>query len=165
MPVTRSNKGQNEDGVPADDPTLTDSTQGNSETATPPATILLIDETKMNTTENEKDLGKNRLDKLLINQMNFLTGTINTMNLQFHTVKQEIAQMNETLTDLKNQQFQTQIQQNREDLDQLGDRVTEVEASLTFNDNERAAIKDHIKLIEQLLKGLIRSQIHNLKPP
>ena len=81
--------------------------------------------------------------------MNLLTGTINTMNLQFHVVKQEITQMNDTLNDLKEQKFQTQIQQNRENLMKLGDRVTDVESSITFNDNERAAIKDHIKLIEQ----------------
>ena len=159
--MTRSNKGQNEDGVPIPQPqhtavggnAPTDVKPGKSDENTipkvPSVSIPLIEESNVNITEAEKDLGKNRLDKILISQMNLLTGTINTMNLQFHVVQQEITQMNETLNDLKEQQFQMQIQQNREDLDKLGERVTEVEASITFNDNERAAIKDHIKLIEQ----------------
>ena len=84
------------------------------------------------------------------------------MNAQFHTLQQEIVQMNSTLSEIKNQQFQQQIQEIKEDIDHVTTRVTEVEASIQFNDSERAAIKDNIKRIEQRQKeDMIRVQQMN----
>ena len=165
MPVTRSNKGQNEDGVPST-PTSTpkgstsDTSKGNDKSAlTAPTPIPLIEDdiqAQDNTTGPENKISQSRLDKVLINQMNLLTSTINTMSLQFHAVKQEITLMNDTLSEIKQQQFQLQIQENRESISHIEDRVTEVEASITFNDNERAAMKDQIRIIEQGQKDTTR---------
>ena len=75
------------------------------------------------------------------------------MNAQFHVLKQEIVQMNGTLAEIKDQHFQQQIQQNKEEIDHVITRVSKVEASIQFNDSERAAIKDQIKHIEQRQKA------------
>ena len=170
MPVTRSNKGPNTNGAdpPAEQPVHTpqrpESNKGTNEGKTssqidlsPPVIIPVIPEIAKDTAKGEEAQAlpkseKTQIDKSMIAQMNLLTGTINAMSLQFHVIKQEIVQMSETLTDIKQQQFQNQIQSNRDDITSLENRVSMTEASLTFNDTDRAAIRDHIKRIEQQQK-------------
>ena len=51
---------------------------------------------------------------------------------------------------------------NEEGIESLEKRTTEIEASIEFNDSDRAAIKDHIKLIEQRKKDS-NAKINQLK--
>ena len=161
MTVTRSNKGPNSNGV---DPTAMDS-QMDTSTATddkgktpvtptpdPPPALPLLQEQEIIPNNPDKDPNRQQFEKALITQMNILTGSLNTMNAQFHVLQQEIIHMNGTLPEIKNQQFQQQIQENKEEIDHVTTRVSELEASVQFNDDERAAIKDHIKRIEQSQK-------------
>ena len=68
--------------------------------------------------------------------------------------------MSSTLSDIRNQHFQKQIQENRDDIDHVTTRVTEIEASIEFYDKERVDIKDHIKRIEQRQKDKIKRVQH-----
>ena len=156
MPVTRSNKGPNPSGAEPANPiglATNDDKSGKVPQLTPPVDIPLITEPDANAINVAGEDIQARLEKILIAQMNILTGTINTMNAQFHVLKQEIGQMNGTLAEIKDQQFQHQIHENKEEIEHITTRVSEVEASIQFNDSDRAAIKDQIKHIEQRQKN------------
>ena len=95
---------------------------------------------------------ESRLD-LLIDQMNILTQTVNSVSLQFHAVKLEIVQLNTKVAD---------IQKNQADIVILEKRVNDITESIQFNDADRNAIKDHIKTIEKRQKA-DHIQINELK--
>ena len=118
----------------------------------PPPAIPLIPENDSKLNAVSSDIDGRQFEKSLIAQMNLLTGTLNNMSAQFHTLQQEIVLMNGTLSEIKNQNFQQQILENKDEIDPVTTRVSEVEASIQFNDSERAAIKDQIKRIEQRQK-------------
>ena len=173
MPVTLSNKGPNNDGSGSNaEPPSTNKNAGTvpHTIPDPPPVIPLITEDgniandpkagEAKADDNSSDPDRQQMEKTLITQMNLLTGTLNTINAQFHISQQEIVQMSSTLSDIKNQQFQKQIQENRDDIDHVTTRVTEIEASIEFYDKERVDIKDHIKRIEQRQKDEIKRVQH-----
>ena len=143
--MTRSNKGPSSNG--ADLSAIINSNETGKVIPVvvpdPPPAIPLIPENDPKLNAVSSDIDRQQFEKSLIAQMNLLTGTLNNMSAQFHTLQQEIVLMNGTLSEIKNQNFQQQILENKDEIDHITTRVSEVEASIQFNDSERAAIKDH----------------------
>ena len=110
MPVTRSNKGPNSNGVdPAAMYPPATGEKGKvpvTPMPQPPPALPLLQEQEVNPNHADKDPECLQFEKALITQMNILTGSLNTMNAQFHVLQQEIINMNSTLSEIKNKQFQ-----------------------------------------------------------
>ena len=143
--------GQDATKVPNVNPNEKNTGKANSATAiVPPEMIPILTPGTQNQTT--PPTVESRLD-LLIDQMNILTQTVNSVSLQFHAVKLEIVQLNTKVAD---------IQKNQADIVILEKRVNDITESIQFNDADRNAIKDHIKTIEERQKA-DHIQINELK--
>ena len=137
-------------GAPNVNPAGNDASKMNTEPVKSPQLIPKL--TVVTQNQATPPTVETKLD-MMIDQMNKLTETVNSVSLQFHAVKLEIVQLNNTVAD---------IHKNQADIAILEKKVNDITESIEFNDADRNAIKDHIKTIEQRQKA-DHIQINQLK--